>query len=61
MAVAVSNSDGNVVACIDGPLKKAVQQVAWNLMLPKLKRFLESELPKVEKMLIDAGAPPILD
>ena len=57
----VSNSDGNVAARIDGPLKKAVQQVAWNLMLPKLKRFLELELPKVEKMVIDAGAPSILD
>ncbi|MGF1559815.1 MAG: glycosyl hydrolase [Flavobacteriaceae bacterium] len=49
-----------------GPTKMQMESLAmakeqYATIEPQLKRFLELELPKVEKMLIDAGAPPILD
>ncbi|MGB7394486.1 MAG: glycosyl hydrolase [Pricia sp.] len=39
--------------------KMAQQQLAD--IRPKLIQFLETEVPKVEKMLTDAGAPPLVD
>ena len=39
--------------------KMAQQQLA--AIQPKLTQFLETDVPEVEKMLTDAGAPPLVD